>query len=268
MGEIDFCPPWDGLLVFELASRKLSLGMCTHYSTVFVHACAYLGLVARTLVIRCHCVAEVWSEEYGKWIMIDTRGDSNDPTYYCVKNDVPMSALEIHNAWMNQDFEKVGIRPEQAAEMFADNISSRAQLFEWFCIHLRNDELRTLSLGEPEHGLGSYHYDGYLWWKDEDTPPHPWFSKHSGREGDFYWTPNYVGIYLSRSDLPEILNVDLDTQMPNIKDYLVQMGDNDWVSTSNHFNRKLRRGVNQLRVKAVNKFGWESKENYLAIENH
>ena len=74
MGEIDFCPPWGGLLAFELASRKLSLGMCTHYSIVFVHACASLGLVARTLVIRCHCVAEVWSEEYGKWIMIDTGG--------------------------------------------------------------------------------------------------------------------------------------------------------------------------------------------------
>jgi len=73
---------------------------------------------------------------------------------------------------------------------------------------------------------------------------------------------------LSRSDHPEMLNVDLSTQMPNIKGYLVQMGGNDWVSTLNHFNWKLRLGENQLRVKAVNKLGWEGKENYLAIEHH
>ena len=269
MGEIDFCPPWDGLLILELASRKLGLGMCTHYSTVFVHACASLGLIARTLVIRCHCVAEVWSEEYGKWIMIDTGGDSNDQTkatYYYVKNDVPMSALEIHNAWINQDFDQVGIQPEQAAKRFENDVISRAQLFERFCIHLRNDELRTLSPGEPEHGLGSYHYDGYLWWKDGHTLPHPWFSKHSGREGDFYWTLNHVEIYLSRSNHPEMLNVDLSTQMPNIKGYLVQMDGNDWISTPNHFNWKLRLGENQLQVKTVNKLGREGKGNYLAIE--
>ena len=39
-----------------------------------IHVCASLGLVARTLIIRCHCVAEVWSEEYGKWILIDAGG--------------------------------------------------------------------------------------------------------------------------------------------------------------------------------------------------
>ena len=271
MGEIDFCPPWDGLVILELASRKLGLGMCTHYSTVFVHACVSLGLIARTLVIRCHCVAEVWSEEYEKWIMIDTGGDSSDQTkatYYYVKNNVPMSALEIHNAWINQDFDSVGIRPEHAAKRFENDIISRAQLFERFCIHLRNDELRTLSPGEPEHGLGSYHYDGYLWWKDDHTPPHPWFSKNSSREGDFYWTPNHVGIYLSRSDHPEILNVDLSTQMPNIKDYLVQMDGNDWISVSGQFHWKLRQGENQLRVKMVNQFGWESKESYLITKSH
>ena len=34
MGEIDFCPPWDGMVVLELAHQQLGLGMCTHYATV------------------------------------------------------------------------------------------------------------------------------------------------------------------------------------------------------------------------------------------
>ena len=258
MGEIDFCPPWDSMVILELASRQLSLGMCTHYTTVFVHACASLGLIARTLVIRCHCVAEVWSEEYDKWIMIDTGGDTNDETkatYYYTRNGTPMSALELHDAWVCQDFDGVAIEPEDAAKRFENEVISRTQLFERFCIHLRNDELRTLSPGEPEHGAGSYHYDGYLWWKGNRTPPHPWFSRHSGRIGDFYWTPNRTMIYLNRSDHPEVLQVDLSATMPNFKDYLARMNEGDWEVRPTHFNWKLRGGENQLRVKAINKFG-------------
>ena len=268
MGAIDFCPPWDGMVILELASRQLSLGMCTHYTTVFVHACAALGLIARTLVIRGHCVAEVWSEEYNKWVMIDTGGDSNDETkatYYYARNGVPMSALEIHNAWIRQDFGGVAIEPEHAAERFKNEVINRMQLFERFCIQLRNDELRTLSPGEPEHGAGSYHYDGYLWWKDDQTPPNPWFSKHSGRIADFYWTPNRTEIHLSRTDHPEVLGVDLCTTMPNFKHYLVQIGDSDWEPEPNHFSWKLRRGENHLHVKAISKFGSVGKESRIAV---
>ena len=269
MGAIDFCPPWDGMVILELASRQLSLGMCTHYTTVFVHACAALGLIARTLVIRCHCVAEVWSEEYDKWVMIDTGGDSNDETkatYYYARDGVPMSALEIHDAWVRRDFDGVAIEPEYAAKRFENDLISRMQLFERFCIQLRNDELRTLSPGEPEHGSGSYHYDGYLWWKDEQTSPHAWFSKHSGRVADFYWTPNRTEIHLSRTDHPEVLHVALRTTMPNFKGYLVQMGDGDWELEPDDFGWKLRRGENHLRVKAISKFGWEGSESCVVVK--
>ncbi|MCZ6680112.1 MAG: transglutaminase-like domain-containing protein, partial [Candidatus Poribacteria bacterium] len=268
MGEIDFCPPWDGMVILELASRQLSLGMCTHYTTVFVHACAALGLIARTVVIGCHCVAEVWSEEYDRWVMIDTGGDSNDETkatYYYARNGVPMSALDIHNASVRQDFDGVAIEPEHAAKRFENDLISRARLFERFCIQLRNDELRTLSPGEPEHGSGSYHYDGYLWWKDEQMPPHPWFSRHSGRGADFYWTPNRTEIHLSRSDHPEVLHVDFCTTMPNLKHYLAQVGDEDWEPQTEGFGWKLRRGENHLRVKATSKFGWEGKESHVVV---
>ena len=269
MGAIDFCPPWDGMVILELASRQLSLGMCTHYSTVFVHACTALGLIARTLVIRCHCVAEVWSEEHDKWVMIDTGGDSNDETkatYYYSQNGVPMSALEIHHAWVRQDFDGVAIEPEHAAKRFENDVRSRMQLFERFCIQLRNDELRTLSPGEPEHGSGSYHYDGYLWWKDDQTPPHPWFSRHSGRVADFYWTPNRTRIHLSRSDHPEVLQVNLCAILPNFDHYLVQMGDGNWESEPANFSWKLRQGENYLRVKAISKFGWQGLESQIVVK--
>ncbi|MDE0506454.1 MAG: transglutaminase-like domain-containing protein [Candidatus Poribacteria bacterium] len=269
MGEIHFCPPWDGMLILELASRKLSLGMCTHFNTVFVHACSALGLIARTVVIGRHCVAEVWSEEFDKWIMVDTGGDSHDETKatYCyTRNGVPMSTLEIHNAWVNQDFDGLAIEPEHAAKRFADTLTSRTALFDFFCINPRNDELQSLSPGEPEHGKISYHYDGYLWWKDDSTPPNPWFSRQSSRVGDFYWTPNRTMIYLSESAHPEVLDVDLTTTMPNFKHYLVQRNDGDWELQPNRFSWKLILGQNQLRVKAVSQFGWEGKDSHVVLK--
>jgi hypothetical protein len=269
MGEINFCPPWDGMLILELASRKLSLGMCTHFSTVFVQACAALGLIARTVVIGRHCVAEVWSEDFDKWIMVDTGGDSRDATKatYCyTRNGVPMSTLEIHAAWANQDFDGLAIEPEHAARRFADTLTSRTELFDFFCINPRNDELQSLSPGEPEHGKISYHYDGYLWWKDDSTPPNPWFSRQTSRVGDFYWTPNRTMVYLSKSELPEVLHVDLSTTMPNFKHYLVQRNGDDWEPQPNHFGWKLLRAENQLRVKAISQFGWEGKESRVVLK--
>ncbi len=268
MGGINFCPPWDGMLILELASRKLSLGMCTHYSAVFVHACAALGLIARTVVIGRHCVAEVWSEEFDKWIMVDTGGDSNDATkatYVYTRHGVPMSTLEIHNAWANQDFDGIAIEPEHAAKRFADTLTSRTDLFDFFCINPRNDELQSLSPGEPEHGKISYHYDGYLWWKDANTPPNPWFSRQSRRIGDFYWTPNRTMIYLSKSERPEALHVDLTSAMPNLKHYLVQTNGGDWEPQPSHFDWELIPGENRLRVKSVSQFGWEGKESHVTL---
>ena len=257
------------MLILELASRKLSLGMCTHYSTVFVHACASLGLIARTVVVGRHCVAEAWSEEYDKWIMVDTGGDSRDETkatYSYTRDGVPMSTLEVHTAWVNQDFDGLAIEPEHAAKRFEDSLTTRTGLFDSFCITRRNDELRTLSPGEPEHGKAPYHYDGYLWWKDNNTPPNPWFSRKSNRIGDFYWTPNRTMIYLSRCDDSEVLDVDFTTTAPNLKHYLVQIDRGDWKSQPNHFGWQLRDGENHLRVKSVNQWGWEGKESHVLVK--
>ena len=70
-GEIDFCPPWDAMLILELTSRNLSLGMCTHYATVMSQCCAALGLNARTQIMRSHCINEVWSTDHQKWVAMD-----------------------------------------------------------------------------------------------------------------------------------------------------------------------------------------------------
>ncbi len=267
LGYIDYCPPWDGLVILELAKRKLSLGMCTHYSTVFVHACAALGFPARTVVIMAHCVTEVWSNEYKKWVMFDVGGDTDDrtkATYHFEKNGVPLSALEAHRAWLNQDFESIKIVPAKAAERFT-SVKDRLDLFERFCIKLRNDELTSLEPGEPEHGIMCYHYDGYLWWKDEKAPSQ-WFSLQSNRTADFHWDLNQTEIHLSLSGEKATLNVQLDTVTPNFARFLVRIDDGEWLEKPAAFPWCLHSGANSLEARSVNKFGWEGIVSSVKVE--
>lgn len=255
-GEIDFCPPWDAMVILELASRGLSLGMCTHYATVMSHSCAALGFVARTQIMRNHCINEVWSSDHGKWVAMDVGGDQNDETkftYHFERDGVPLSALEAHRAWVGQDFADIKIVPTPPAasgDRFV--VEERLKLFERFMVSMRNDELVTMGPGEPEHGATSYHYDRYLFWEDEHTPPLPWFSRHTSRPGDLYWTVNRAVIHLQQGMEPGVLRVQFEAAMPNLARFEVQIDDGQWVKSPAAFEWTLHDGDNRLAVRPVN----------------
>lgn len=83
---------------------------CAHYASVLVSAAASLGWVDRPIGLRLcepnHCLGkagqgytehgmtEIWSNQYGKWVMLD-------PTFdvYVEKAGVPLNAWEIRQAW-------------------------------------------------------------------------------------------------------------------------------------------------------------------------
>lgn len=269
MGEIDFCPPWDAALILELTARNLSLGMCTHYATVMSQCSAALGLVARTQIMRSHCINEVWSGQHDKWVAMDVGGDNNDETkftYHFERDGTPLSALECHEAWVNDDYEDVTVVPQPPpATDGRYEVSKRLRLFERFMISLRNDELATLEPGEPEHGKGSYHYDGYLFWQDDKTDPLPWFSHHTDRPGDLYWTINRAKIHLRQGDTPDRLHVLLDTETPNLKGFEVRIDDSDWTSQNAAFDWTVHEGENHLEVRPLNAFDRKGSSSWVKV---
>ena len=269
MGEIDFCPPWDAMVILELASRKLSLGMCTHYATVMSHCSAALGLVARTQIMHSHCINEVWSGEHGKWVAMDVGGDANDETkftYHFERDGVPMSALDAHRAHVERDFEDVTIVPQPppaVSDQFS--VGKRLALFDRFMISLRNDELMTMGPGEPEHGKISYHYDGYLFWQDQETEPLPWFSQHTNRAEDIYWTVNRAVIHLQQGKEIGTLKVDLETETPNLKGFEVSVDEGNWESKDASFTLSLGDGSHRIAVRPVNAFGRSGTESWVNV---
>jgi len=254
-GPMLFCPPWDGFLILELASRQLSLGMCTHYSTAMVHACAALGYTARTQIMHSHCIVEVWSNALRKWVHFDHSGDINDArkmTFHLERDGVPQSVLEIHRAFLDGTWPALKHYPPEAAEVF--NLEQRMKLYDRFCIHFRNDELSSMEPSEPEHGAHCYHYDEYLWWQDRQTPPPPWFTRISSREGDFHWTLNHAEIHLQYANR-RALDVQLDTETPNLETLLCRIDGGEWKPCGAQFRWSLHDGDNTLEVQPRNKFG-------------
>ena len=252
LGELQYCPPWDALLILELAGQKLSLGMCTHYATVFTQCCAALGFTARTLVIRAHCVSEVWSNDFGKWVTMDTGGDTKY-TYHFERDGVPLSAREAHSAWVDEDLAGVSMSPPAPAAATGHTVPKRIHLWERFMMNPRNDEPATPGPGEPENGLGAYHFDGYLFWEDARTVPLPWYSRHSDRLGDFEWDVDRVCIHLQAA--AGALRVDLEGVCANLERFEVRLDGGAWEPRAASFTWSLSPGDHRLEARTVNTFG-------------
>ena len=133
-------------------------------------------------------------------------------------------------------------------------VAKRLRLFERFMISMRNDETVTMGPGEPEHGKGSYHYDGYLFWRDEKTDPLPWFSHHTGRSEDLYWSVNRAKIHLQQCGSEDRLNVLLDVEMPNFERFESRHDCAEWRTCADSFDWPLAEGDNRLEIRPVNAF--------------
>ncbi len=276
------CPPWDAPLILESGRHNLGVGMCTHYSTVFVQACASFGIPARQVIHRAHCTAEAWSDRWGKWVWLDVGGDPDDgrrAVYFVEGRNAPLSALEAREAWQSGETASLHLEGRGEPDR-AFRLEDRLAKLDHWCIVLRNDQLTSPHPGELEHGIVAYHYDGYLWWRDTSMAPLPYFTLSSSRVADFYWTPNRTRVHLQRTGQRGTLRVHLETTMPNVAPgailgpahhpaavYLptasqdspaglqVRRDRGDWQRCQSEFLWCLRAGANELAARAVNAFG-------------
>jgi len=95
---------WDARQILDPKKESIRKGgFCLHYAIVFAQACQSFGIPARIVTLNYsvwggHEVAEVWSRDYEKWIMIDAQFDA---IFYNRKTGVPCSVLELHDIFLN-----------------------------------------------------------------------------------------------------------------------------------------------------------------------
>lgn len=256
-GTYEYVPPWNALELLELARDNLSLGMCTHYSCTYVQSAVALGFNARSVILDHHCVAEVWSNELGKWVLQDAgpgEGPKGYPVGFAYRADGRwLDALEVHRAF--QEKTPVQAVPyKDLKEPWALD-EKWMELFVRFGIPLRNNHLSEPEPAEVEHGRQHYRWDRYLWWSDSlDRPTYEEYSLLSNRVGDFYWTINRVAMDL-QGRAPRTITVNLDTCTPNFEAFEANIDGRPWARVRSGFGWKLHGGTNALLVRAVNHFG-------------
>jgi hypothetical protein len=288
-GKYNYCPRWDALDILDAAHTGFSLGMCTHYATVYAQAATALGYLGRHLIVDHHCLAEVWIDELGRWVVMDPGNSPEYPEHNChfERDGVPLNALEIHEAWKRGELASVQTIYRPPVPPFpADRLQEQAQVtcenYIRFGIPLRNNHLSTPEPQEEEHGQAQYHFNGYLWWEDDlNDPRFPEYAFLTNRPGDFYWTVNEVALDLQATDQEGVLRVTLDTVTPNFDTFLARFDDGDWqplpagaaplsqpvgaALLGQPFEWTLQPGNNRLAVKTRNRFGREGRASEVTV---
>lgn len=95
----DYAYLHDSLDILSLATSGIGV-LCTQLSTVYTQLAVAMGWTARYIYNRNpagdeHSTNEIWSNQLGKWIYIDTTWN-----LHVEKSGVPLSALEVRREWL------------------------------------------------------------------------------------------------------------------------------------------------------------------------
>jgi len=261
---------------------------CGYFAITLMQCLLSLGFVARNLSI-CkpasewmaedegnigHSIVEFWSHQYHKWILLDP-----DLNVHYERDSVPLSVLEIHQAWVTRRWNEVsmltGAVPFRvtdkavsgAGTAFAnlDNETAELQIFGWHNVGDYYSHV-TLPMRNTQHSSDAS--APTLHWVDAFTPPrlvsynNPTGGTFTSNVNDLYWTVDQVQINLQAdaeawAQRDGVLAVSLDHSTPNLDRLLVRINGEPWRETESDFTWHLRPGKNQIMAKGVNRFGRE-----------
>ncbi|HEY3079071.1 MAG TPA: 6-bladed beta-propeller [Chloroflexota bacterium] len=222
-------PPHDALTHLDWIRKGKTGGFCGNFNAVFVQCCAALGFYARSVGINKqrapdgtwrggHAVAEVWSPEHGRWVLMDTDFD----LHYSRRGQL-LAALDLHRAWVTGTVSEV-LPVEGAPLAFRYEVSDYGEshlleLYYNFRVIVRNPAL----VGAPGYADDVYE----LQWVDAETEPLPDYVT-SGDPADFYPALDEVEIDALPGERSGELRLSLGTYAPGFRHFLVQVDGGAW----------------------------------------
>jgi len=280
-------PPWDAYEILKRAERGETF-TCGYYSFVLSECYRSFGYQARRLNIRVkdteypanphnhdHNVCEVYSNEYNKWVLMDA-----DKNCHYEKDGVPLSALEIREAWLNGEEDKV----KQVLDEPKFVIPKRCEKVpEWD----NEEELKRQFMIFNRHKIMPfYHYieiidndagKPRIRWTDRHSPPQLMYNGkpfpqdvvYVDKKDEFDWKMNRTHIALECEDSNVVTNrlrVKLTHSMPNFKEFEAKIDAGPWKKVESTFIWQLKPGINRLACRAVNIFGVRGPESWVEVE--
>ncbi len=185
--------PWDTPTILSWGPSQQGhngqrpIAMCVHYAVALVSCCQALGLAARCAAVtgainsgEGHFIAEVWMEEYGKWVMVDPNSDA-----IAWKNGAPLSISEIQREGAGLGA-LLQFGPGAAFQrgfphmvQFAEQIMDKGICFRHRSAWWRADLLSHPEFNPPGHGSTSYCETGLVW-EERDADPLGMFPHFAG----------------------------------------------------------------------------------------
>jgi len=271
----------DGLSLLKDAEKGLEF-CCGSYAILYIQCLLSLGYQARMVGVSRkdsdfirpdantgHVVPEVWSDDFGKWIIMDP--DIN--AHYEYKGE-PLSAYEIRKFYLEDRWREINLIPGKSPFILTkrvpwywanggiERVKKEQEIFMRYNVVDYYHNISVL-MGNDYSSLKK----GYqLYWVDRFTPPRlvrsnvPIQHPYTRDINDLYWTLNRVEIKLKclgkdNSHILPYLKVELDTNTANLKGFLVSIDEKEWEYKPAVFTWKLKKGDNTIKVKVVNKFG-------------
>lgn len=282
-------------------------GFCANYAIVLMQALQSFGFPARFVIMNYsvwggHEVVEAWSNDFGKWIMLDANYD----TYFAdPKTKIPYNVLELHNIFLKEYYSDSTLnRDDWSRENFvkkAEKIGKNVPVicliggganggtlkeYQWW---LPTVELYAYSPGLGFLNAGFLHYmprsnflsqpypipinegrthwpwTGYYNWYDSQTPPTVEHETFTNRVNDLYWNLNEVDFSASYQS-EEILSVKMQTNSPAFDHYEVSINDKKNNTKENSFKINLENGINNIKMRVIDSMGNKGPFSYLNLK--
>lgn len=224
---------------------------CSEYSTTFVQCILSIGLQARYVgLFKGHVVAEVWSNELAKWVVMDV-----DNNLHYVRNKIPLNTLELHDLSGQGKWDEVqvmvGHERKVADEKRKEDLLS---FYHEFYIRMRND---WFSKKYPHwHPKANSIMNG-LEWKDKYTSNNILVARETENKEELYFPLNVTGLnILKKKSTRNQIFLTLNTFTPNFSYFVIRIDCNEWVKQDiSVVVWNIHKGHNRLETQAVNSLG-------------
>ena len=280
-------PAWDAL---EILQRRE--GFCVQYAIVYMQAALSLGIQTRFVFGNCpqtflaggvvsgHEVTEFWSNEYGKWIMMDAH---QDEFFVDSRTAVPAGMLQLHQDLMNiyfpdapMDYNGTWFESERQSKVMRrwKGLEPRPAdqppdiHLKWGCVRwMPRNNFYAHRFPEPiAQGRSIWAWCGYRQWQDARTPRQWRFGNYTSRRSDIEWTINQVCCTASFAAEPGKVNIHMGTVTPDFETFLINIDRQGWRSSDDVLVWRLQPGRNRIEMRIRNRAGVLGKKSWLELQ--
>ena len=272
-------PSWNALRILDQVDQGEQF-WCTYKQLLTMQCLASLGIHSRIVPCRWHHSLEFWSNEYGKWVVMDAWTAN-----YYRKDGIPLGSLELHRlsretgSVEGTGVWEININPNRwMPERTQDSVLATTDCYQHLRYIPRNDFLSSPLEPRPAGAPGDYFQPNnqlndllqtalihVAWWQPGDSPPIacPMVSY----EQDYNFPLNQVEITFSRpADREGVLELSFETHTPEFDSYFMKSGNGEWQPCGSRFLWELKPGTNSLSVKSRNKWGRFGQPSEVVLE--